>query len=158
MSCVVSIDLGSTAFKTALYDRSLQPLAKAEAPIPYLPDEHGRLDWAAALKTCHEMLGKMLCECEEPVSAIAITSQAQTFALRQKDRDPQCFWSWRHETPEDVLRDARPFGEERILPSIVPSAIQFLGLRFAPCVKSVCQRKSPRRPPWNFYQEPWLRH
>ena len=90
---ILAIDFGSTSFKTGLYDRKLRQLGGGSAPVRYRYASGGRveLDVSVAEAALRRALPKNLADIE----AIAITSQAQTFTvLDRQGRPTRPFVSW----------------------------------------------------------------
>lgn len=94
---VLSLDLGSTRFKAAVYDRDLHQQASSDVYLPYLRrDEEVLLDPEEVLRTVRRAVEGALGGGNGGFSpdAVALTSQAQTFALRRNGRFETPFISW----------------------------------------------------------------
>ena len=90
---ILAIDLGSTSFKTGLFDSKLRRVGGGDAPVRYRFASGGRveLDVAVAEAALRRALPKRLAG----LQAIAITSQAQTFTvLDRQGRATRPFVSW----------------------------------------------------------------
>ena len=113
---ILGIDLGSTVFKTELFDRDLRRLGRGAAPVVYHPAAGNGVEMPVAaaedaLRTAiADALGSAGCR-PESLAAVAIASQAQTFAVRGSDgRAKGPFISWRdtrceHDNPASALSD-----------------------------------------------------
>lgn len=97
---ILAIDLGSTSFKAAVYDRDLDLLGSGAAPLEYGFAEGGCVD--LPVKTAESAFRKGIAEAlrsasvePQSVRAVSITSQAQTFTiLDEHDRPKIPFISW----------------------------------------------------------------
>jgi len=82
----LSLDLGSTNFKAALFDAHLSRLAEASVPLPYTVLDLPRAEfdeaaaWQAAVHAVH-LVAEHASIALQDVRTLALTSQAQTFAL-----------------------------------------------------------------------------
>ena len=76
MSCVIAIDLGSTVFKAALFDNSLQKIADAARDVPYVSGSFEKLSWRETMRGCCEMITELSRAGNGEIAAIAVTSQA----------------------------------------------------------------------------------
>ncbi len=95
---ILAIDLGSTAFKAALFDRRRREVRFGSRDVVYRHAAGGRVEIAvaaieAALKGA---IADAIGDDRAAVEAVAITSQAQTFSLLDEAGRPQMpFISWR---------------------------------------------------------------
>jgi len=110
---ILAIDLGSTSFKAAVFDHRLRPVAGGSGLLKYEFDSQGGATLAP--RSVHAALREALAEArvsEHPVRSVAITSQAQTFALLDARGRPQTpFFSWldtRSRRACESLRKALP--------------------------------------------------
>lgn len=80
---ILAIDLGSTSFKTALFDEKLRLCDSVSAPIEYDFAEGGRIELPVdrADAAFHTVLTQLIRQAQVFIRAIAITSQAQTFTI-----------------------------------------------------------------------------
>ena len=113
---ILGIDLGSTVFKTEIFDRDLRRLGRGAAPVVYAPSAGHAVEMPVeaaeeALRTAiRGALESAGCR-PESLAAVAIASQAQTFAVRGPDgRAKGPFISWRdtrceHDNPATALSD-----------------------------------------------------
>ena len=82
----LSLDLGSTNFKAALFDAHLSRLAEASVALPYAVLDLPRAEfdeaaaWQAAVHAVH-LVAEHASIALQDVRTLALTSQAQTFAL-----------------------------------------------------------------------------
>ena len=87
---ILGIDLGSTVFKTEIFDRDLRRLGRGAAPVVYAPSAGHAVEMPVeaaeeALRTAiRGALESAGCR-PESLAAVAIASQAQTFAVRGPD-------------------------------------------------------------------------
>lgn len=113
MSCILAIDLGSTQFKAGLFDHELRQLAATAVDVHYCSENSWQLDWQRTMHSCRECFQHLLAVKHEQVTAVAITSQAQTFAFFNENGETDCFWSWRYEPSAVTLQEASDvFGQE----------------------------------------------
>lgn len=80
---ILAIDLGSTAFKAALFDRNVREARFGSRSVSYRYQSGGRVELpvAALNATLSELLADVLAGSHEGLDAVAITGQAQTFTL-----------------------------------------------------------------------------
>ena len=113
---ILGIDLGSTVFKAELFDRDLRRLGRGAAPVVYQPAAGSGVEMpvAAAGDALRTAIAGALesAGCRpDSLAAVAIASQAQTFAVREPDgRAKGPFISWRdtrceHDNPALALPD-----------------------------------------------------
>lgn len=138
---LAAVDVGTTALKAGVFDRSGQLLALAERGCPprYLPDGRVQADpaaWATALSEC---LGSCFRKVRRAhVRAIAVSSQAQTHVLL--DRAGRAIGpavSWLDATGDAVgvesalppARFYRHVGWPRPLPQLAVTHLRAYGLR-----------------------------
>ena len=96
----LAIDLGSTFFKTALFDTALNPIARGKGALQYVYGTAGEIEiepgvvttaLTAAIRETLSAPGVT----PSQIKAVAITSQAQTFAVAAPDgRIRTSFISW----------------------------------------------------------------
>ncbi len=97
---ILAIDLGSTAFKTAVFDMSLQKQAEGAARLDYRYAPGGRIELQVdhVEQSCRAAISQALESANvdaDELAALAITSQAQTFTLLdQNDTAKMPFISW----------------------------------------------------------------
>ncbi|MFA5688666.1 MAG: FGGY family carbohydrate kinase [Kiritimatiellales bacterium] len=95
---ILCIDLGSTSFKAALFDSALNRRAGGSAYLNYLcTGARTELDPVEIISAAYSAVKETLRAGKNfptEISAVAITSQAQTFALRQNNRFLTPFISW----------------------------------------------------------------
>jgi sugar (pentulose or hexulose) kinase len=85
-SLILAIDLGSTAFKAAVFDDRLRQIGAGLFELEYLYGAGGRIELEVELvdKACCIAIGEAIRSAgvsAEKIEAIAITSQAQTYTL-----------------------------------------------------------------------------
>ncbi len=90
---ILSIDLGSTNFKAALFDLSLTLIGESSVPSPYIHNDGERTEMdAVAVKQETITLIKQLCKDagikENSITAVTLDSQAQNFAIFDKNDKP----------------------------------------------------------------------
>jgi sugar (pentulose or hexulose) kinase len=105
----IALDLGSTTFKVRAFDTELRTLAEAASPLRYRYAEGGRVELApaevdralaAALKA---VLGGLR---GATPAAVAVTSQAQTFAVHDGQRGFRtAFVSWMDSRARDTAAE-----------------------------------------------------
>ncbi|MBA4386479.1 MAG: hypothetical protein C0404_00780 [Verrucomicrobia bacterium] len=89
---ILAIDLGSTSFKAALFDGRLRQVWSRAAPLRYRYGSDGRVELAAAGV---EAAMRGVLPRRRDIAAIAVTSQAQTFAaVDRAGRAQRPFVSW----------------------------------------------------------------
>lgn len=96
---ILCIDFGSTSFKVALYTSDLQTAGKGQAYLNYSAfGEQVELDVAQARECLELATTRAFAHAEampSQITAVALTSQAQTFTLRTTDGEfPAPFISW----------------------------------------------------------------
>ena len=131
---ILAIDLGSTSFKTGLFDRNLRLRGGGSAPVRYRYASGGRveLDVPAAVAALRQALPKKLAG----IKVISITSQAQTFTvLDRHGRATRPFVSWQDgragQACERLKRKLRNFSEHCSFADLLP-ALQVCQLEHAP--------------------------
>lgn len=99
---ILALDCGSTNLKAAVFSTDLRRLAERSVPVPYLREDPDRteLDPEALWSCARHLLADTLSHADLPQEAdpvLALTSQAQTFALfdRQTGAPLTPFVSWR---------------------------------------------------------------
>lgn len=100
---ILAVDLGSTSFKAAVYDRRLTLLGRGSASLAYVYGRHGQVelepavcDRAAARAVKQALASARIAPTS--LSAVSVTSQAQTFAvLSPGGRLKTRFLSWQDE-------------------------------------------------------------
>ena len=98
---ILGIDLGSTVFKAALFDRDLVTRGTGAATVMVAPSEGNRVEMPvpeteAAFQEAIAGALRSAAVKDDAVEAIAITSQAQTFTVRSPAGDARIpFISWR---------------------------------------------------------------
>jgi xylulokinase len=113
---ICSIDLGSTSFKAAIYDRDLRCLGEGAASLVYAP-VHGHevelpVDAAetALRDAVKNALQNAACSAQD-LKAVALSSQAQTFTvvgLEGRARSPFISWLDTRGEGDTRVRDALP--------------------------------------------------
>jgi len=131
---ILAIDLGSTSFKTGLFDRKLRQVGGGSAPLRYRYASGGRVELnvpvlEAALR--HALPQKLA-----GIEAIAVTSQAQTFTvLDRHGRATRPFVSWQDGRAgaacERLKRKLPDFAEHCSFADLLP-ALQVCQLHHAP--------------------------
>jgi len=97
---ILAIDLGSTSFKASLFDGALIRLCESSVLAEYLRPAEGRIELPA--EAAIDLLGRVIRDLlrtaglsGSEISAIAITSQAQTFTVLSAEGTPRRpFISW----------------------------------------------------------------
>jgi len=104
---ILSVDLGSTRFKAALFGEDGTRLADEAIAVPYLIKSPTRTEllpesvWEAFVHLCRSLMDKVP-GAPGQVRSVAVTSQAQTFCLLDQDHQPQSpFISWIDTRPVD---------------------------------------------------------
>ena len=131
---ILAIDLGSTSFKTGLFDRKLRQVGGGSASLRYRYASGGRveLDVAVVEAALRHALPKNMAG----LDAIAITSQAQTFTvLDRHGRATRPFVSWQDGRAgaacERLKRKLPDFAEHCSFADLLP-ALQVCQLHHAP--------------------------
>ena len=103
---ILGIDLGSSSFKAAVYDRSLRLLGEGSSPLPYRSGIGSRIEipvagaedaFRGAVRESLESAGIRGAALE----VIAVSSQAQTFTVRSPEGSARVpFISWRDSRPD----------------------------------------------------------
>lgn len=130
---ILAIDLGSTSFKAAVFDRRLRMVRSGSAPVRYRFGSGGRveLDVAVAETAMRRALPDL-----RGVEIISITSQAQTFtAVDGRGRATRPFVSWQDgragKACERLKRRWPDFAENCSFADLLP-ALQVCQLEHAP--------------------------
>jgi len=101
---ILAIDLGSTRFKAAVFDRDLRRRGAEKCELSYLSPADGAMELATDV--AHESLRDAIAAANvaaDEISAIGITSQAQTFTVCDSvGRAKRPFISWRDRRAGDV--------------------------------------------------------
>ena len=127
-SLLMGIDLGSSFFKVDIFDGDMHHLAGAGAPVVYdCSGGHIEMSVADCEKALHDAIEGALsqsgCSAED-ISAVAFTSQAQTFTVRTPEGDAKSpFISWRDNrcasgNPAELLDD---FGRHCSMAEYMPA-------------------------------------
>lgn len=97
---ILSVDLGSTRFKAALFAEDGTRMADEAVPLPYLVKSPSRTEllpetvWETFATLCRKLIGRVP-GANGQVRSMAVTSQAQTFCLLNKTGKPTSpFISW----------------------------------------------------------------
>ena len=111
---ILAIDLGSTRFKTAVYTDALQLLGCGHCQIAYTYPDRGGVEIAPAVVEtgCRESMQEALTAAgivASALSAVIITSQAQTFTLLDQSMGKPCcpFISWQDERAQQDCEQAK---------------------------------------------------
>jgi len=103
---ILAIDLGSTSFKAALFDRDLKRLAAGECRLSYLSPTDDAME--LAVEVVHVSVRDAVATARidaDDISAIGITSQAQTFTVSDSTGRPKRpFISWRDARASDQAK------------------------------------------------------
>ena len=124
----MGIDLGSSFFKVDIFDADMHYIAGAGAPVVYdCSGGHVEMPVADCQKALRDAITGALRESDssvEDISAVAFTSQAQTFTVRSPEGDAKSpFISWRDTrcesgNPAEVLED---FGSHCSMAEYMPA-------------------------------------
>ena len=136
---ILAIDLGSTVFKAELFDHNLGCLGRGAAAVPYAQTAEGQAEMpvaetrAALRQAVTHALHTAGCG-TAALQAVALTSQAQTFTIRQPDGTAKFpFISWRdsrsalHNVAATALPDfAEHSGVGECLPVLTVANLAYL--------------------------------
>ncbi len=107
---ILAIDLGSTSFKTAIFDQALNQLGHGAYLLNYLYAAGGRVELEVGEATVafrnavREAIGSSGIDVKS-IRAIAITSQAQTFTVLDRAGRPKMhFISWQDMRPQQAVQ------------------------------------------------------
>jgi sugar (pentulose or hexulose) kinase len=105
---ILALDLGTTSFKAALFTSDLQRVGEGEGRLTHAYPGPGQVE--LPVEEVHRALHEAVAGAvqRQPVDAIAVTSQAQTFTIIGADGSPRMpFISWQDTRTAETLEAVR---------------------------------------------------